>query len=114
VHVPSSLLFSLLSFLVHAAKLTNGNLGIGLAERQENGGQQLRLAHSEPQPTRALALSLLGSNLRPEALLPVVVAAVPLPVAACAAYTPPHTQPVHGRSQPLAAHMLRGRGAGGV
>ena len=96
---------------MHAAKLTNGNLGIDLTEAQENGGPQLLHTQPEPQPTRAPALSLLASNLRPEALLPIVVPAVPF--AASAAYTPPPTEPVQ-RSRPLAAHMLRGRGAGGV
>ena len=88
-----------MSFLVHAAKLTNGNLGIDLTEAQENSGPQLLHTQPEPQPTRAPALSLLASNLRPEALLPIVVPAVPF--AASTAYTPPPTEPVQDRSRLL-------------
>ena len=91
-----------------AAKSILERLGIDKTETQENSGDpQLRL-QPLAQPLRAVALALpLEGNLRPNALLPVVVQPQQL---LGTAYTSPYTGAARGRSNPIIARMLGGRG----
>ena len=91
-----------------AAKSIDKQLGVALTELQENSGGPQLLAHAAPQPPHAAAPALpLQGNLRPDALLPVVVQPRLIPGAV---YTPPYVGAAHGRSNPVQESFLRGRG----
>jgi len=92
-----------------AEKSNHNELGIDQNEFQENYGDPQALAHAiAEQPCAvARALPLLG-NLRPDALLPVVVQPRLIPGQA---YTPPFTGTEMGRSDRILGCFLRGRRA---
>ena len=82
-------------------------LGIDEAEELENYTPQL-LAQPPAMPPHAAAAALpFEGNLRPDRLLPVVVQPQ---LIHSATYTSPHTGAARGRSNPVVARMLRGRG----
>ena len=82
-------------------------LGIDEAETLENGGTQL-LAQPFAMPPHVAAAALpFEGNVRPDMLLPVVVHPRQL---VGAAFTSPHTGGARGRSNPVIARVLHGRG----
>ena len=93
--------------LVLAAKSIDNGLNMDLAEFQENtGGPQLLAQTAARLPCAAATALPLQGNLRPEALLPVIVQPQLIPGAA---YTPPNTGAARGRCNPLSGRLLRGR-----
>ena len=82
-----------------AAKSNHNEFGIDQNEFQENTSDPLLSAHTIAEQSRAVAraLPLLG-NLRPDALLPVVVQPQLVPGTA---YTPPYSGAEPGRSDPV-------------
>ena len=82
-------------------------LGIDETEEEENHGPQL-LAQPLAMPPHAAAAALpFEGNVQPDRLLPVVVQSQ---LILSATYTSPHTGAARGRSNPVVARMLRGRG----
>ena len=90
-----------------AAKSNHNELGIDQNEFQENAIDPLLSAQTIAEQSRAVAhaLPLLG-NLRPDALLPVVVQPQLVPGTV---YTPPYNGAEPGRSYPVLGSFLRGR-----
>ena len=83
-------------------------LGIEETEEQENSGGDQLLAQPLAQPPRAVAAALpFEGNLRPAALLPVVVQPRQL---MGAAFTSPYTGGARGRANPVVARVWSSRG----
>ena len=103
----SCLMLVALVVLSVAAKSMLDRLGVPQTNEQENSAGCQLLAEPAAQPASAAALALpFQGNLRPNALIPVVVQ--PRLINA-AAYTAPHAGNGRGLSNPGPAELLRGR-----